>query len=144
MAVVICVNIRIPVCIPYGTDFGCFTRNTKYSFNKSYIMKTSKMDQLLSEMRSEARAHNRFLTTEYLKTLEPRVLISLTQPSSRRDYHERLNLLERATPNENKVDAEVAELSARGEFIMRSSRKSNKSYRQGEHRNTANINYMLE
>jgi hypothetical protein len=116
----------------------------QYSFNKSYIMKTSKMDQLLSEMRSEARAHNRFLTTEYLKSLEPRVLISLTQPSSRRDYLDRLNLLERTGLNENKADAEVAEHGMRGEFIMRSSRKSNKNYRQGEHRNTANINYMLE
>jgi hypothetical protein len=99
-------------------------------------MKTSKMDQLLSEMRCEARAHNRFLTTEYLKSLEPRVLISLTQPSSRRDYLDRLNLLERHD--------EGAENGIRGEFIMRTSRKSNKQYRQGEHRDTANINYMLE
>jgi lipid II:glycine glycyltransferase (peptidoglycan interpeptide bridge formation enzyme) len=57
-------------------------------------MESSKREQLLSEMRSEARAHNRFLTPEYLLSLKPRMLAALTLPDSRWEYLERLQIIE--------------------------------------------------
>jgi hypothetical protein len=60
------------------------------------------LEQLMSEMRSEARAHNKFLTDEYLLPLEPRMLSALTQPSSRPEYLERLRQIEQAEALEMK------------------------------------------
>jgi hypothetical protein len=57
-------------------------------------METSRLEKLLSEMRREARAYNKYLTEEYLKSLDPRVLASLTEPEGRQEYLNRLKWIE--------------------------------------------------
>jgi hypothetical protein len=57
-------------------------------------MEISKREQLLAQMRSEARAHNKYLTPEYLLGLKPRMLAALTLPESRWEYLERLQQIE--------------------------------------------------
>jgi hypothetical protein len=57
-------------------------------------METARLEKLLSEMRREARAYNKYLTEEYLKSLNPRVLASLTEPESRQEYLNRLKWIE--------------------------------------------------
>jgi hypothetical protein len=54
-----------------------------------------KLERLLSEMRREARAYNKYLTEDYLKSLSPRILASLTEPDSRIEYLERLKYIEK-------------------------------------------------
>ncbi len=67
---------------------------------KSNIMEISisTLEQLIKEMQVEARAHNKYLTPEYLKSLEPRLLASLTPPDSRREYLDRLKLINNLMP----------------------------------------------
>jgi hypothetical protein len=84
-------------------------------------MKSHKLEQLLSEMRSEARAHNRFLTPEYLNPLEPRLLAAHTMPDSRPDYLERLRLIEQEEAE--KENQRAAEKRAMEELPLRSSEK---------------------
>lgn len=57
-------------------------------------METGKLEKLLSEMRREARAYNKYLTEEYLKSLGPRELASLTEPESRLEYLNRMKWIE--------------------------------------------------
>jgi hypothetical protein len=57
-------------------------------------METAKLEKLLSEMRREARAYNKYLTEEYLRSLSPRILASLTEPEGRLDYLNRLKWIE--------------------------------------------------
>jgi hypothetical protein len=85
-------------------------------------METNLREQLLSEMRSEARAHNKFLTIEYLKSLNPRMLASLTQPSSRMDYLERLHMIEKMEGTAEKEKRSI-EKRFNGELVIRPSEK---------------------
>jgi hypothetical protein len=90
-------------------------------------MKTSKREQLLAEMRSEARAHNKFLTLEYLKPLTPRILAALTLPDNRREYLDRLRLIELEEAQEMQEKDRVAKRNAEGLRVRPSIKKRLKS-----------------
>ncbi len=92
-------------------------------------MKSDKLEQLLSEMRSEARAHNRFLTPEYLNLLEPRMLAAHTMPDSRQDYMDRLRLIEQEEAD--KENQKATEKRAVEELPLRSSEKRRAAKKAG-------------
>lgn len=61
----------------------------KKTFEERRQELNQKLDVLVQEMKSEARAYNKYLTLDYLNKRSFRQLLTLTHPMERRDYARR-------------------------------------------------------